>query len=39
VARVAAAYAAAGDVAADDPGLGRRAGGDPWDIRWITGWD
>jgi diguanylate cyclase (GGDEF)-like protein len=43
VAQVAAAYAAApaADEFADplEEGLGLRAGGDPWDIRWITGWD
>jgi diguanylate cyclase (GGDEF)-like protein len=42
VARVAAAYAADGAVAdggGTDPGLGLRSGADPWDIRWITGWD
>jgi diguanylate cyclase (GGDEF)-like protein len=42
VAQVAAAYAAAPAPDEADPlveGLGLRAGGDPWDIRWITGWD
>jgi diguanylate cyclase (GGDEF)-like protein len=39
VARVAAAYTADGVTGAEEPGLGQRDGEDPWDIRWITGWN
>jgi diguanylate cyclase (GGDEF)-like protein len=41
-AQVAAAYAASGPAderGSLDEGLGLRGAGDPWDIRWITGWE
>jgi diguanylate cyclase (GGDEF)-like protein len=40
-AQVAAAYAASGpaDERGADEGLGLRGSADPWDIRWITGWE
>jgi hypothetical protein len=41
-AHVAAAYAAStatDDRGGLDEGLGLRGTGDPWDIRWITGWE